>query len=278
MTLIDLRGIKATWSVYVSPEKYAFHLHKGRLCQHSSFFRGAFHGSFEEATTESVYLEEYGVDEFKLFKEWLFSEKFSFPKDSDNPSLLLVKVFCFAERVRTPAFRMLRLTLSVIEPQSNMSLCQLQIQITKHTQNRKPLEEHIKKGRHDHGKSTLHSSALTSRPRSYGDAIAGLLVIKDSVSPEPPSSVKNPSPSPWGPTRPVKQHVVNQTFRHPPLPTLPPHEPLDVQDSFKPAFSEEAAPQDRSSTLSFRPFAAICPRPSPRRGSRDHWSPQYISV
>ena len=46
-----------------------------------------------------MYLEEDGVDEFKLFEEWLYSEKFSFPKDSDDPSLLLVKVFCFAEKV-----------------------------------------------------------------------------------------------------------------------------------------------------------------------------------
>lgn len=85
-------------TVYVSPEKYPFYFHKGRLCQHSSFFEKAFYGSFEEATTGSIYLEEDGVDEFKLFEEWLYSEKFSLPKDSDNPSLLLVKVFCFAEK------------------------------------------------------------------------------------------------------------------------------------------------------------------------------------
>ncbi|KAL2049800.1 hypothetical protein ABVK25_009895 [Lepraria finkii] len=85
-------------TVYVSPEKYPFYFHKGRLCQRSSFFEKAFYGSFEEATTGSIYLEEDGVDEFKLFEEWLYSEKFSLPKDSDNPSLLLVKVFCFAEK------------------------------------------------------------------------------------------------------------------------------------------------------------------------------------
>ncbi|KAK3175046.1 hypothetical protein OEA41_002292 [Lepraria neglecta] len=85
-------------TVYVGPEKYPFYFHKGRLCQHSSFFERAFHGSFEEASTRSIYLEEDGVDEFKFFEEWLYSEKFSFPKDSDNPSLLLVKVFCFAEK------------------------------------------------------------------------------------------------------------------------------------------------------------------------------------
>lgn len=85
-------------TVYVSPEKYPFYFHKGRLCQYSSFFEKAFYGSFEEATTGRIYLEEDGIDEFKLFEEWLYSEKFSLPEDSDDPSLLLVKVFCFAEK------------------------------------------------------------------------------------------------------------------------------------------------------------------------------------
>jgi hypothetical protein len=88
-------------TVYVSPEKYPFYFHKGRLCQHSSFFEKAFHGSFQEATTGSMYLEEDGVDEFKLFEEWLYTEKFNYPKDSDNPSLLLMKVFCFADKIRS---------------------------------------------------------------------------------------------------------------------------------------------------------------------------------
>ena len=84
-------------TVYVSPEQYPFYFHKGRLCQHSSFFEKRFHGSFQDATTGSVYLEEYGVDEFTLFEEWLYSEQINYPKDSDNPSLLLVKVFCLAQ-------------------------------------------------------------------------------------------------------------------------------------------------------------------------------------
>ena len=74
-------------TVYVSPEHYPFYLHKGRLCQRSSFFEKAFHGSFEEATTGSMYLEEDGVDEFKLFEEWLYSEKWSYPRGSEDPSL-----------------------------------------------------------------------------------------------------------------------------------------------------------------------------------------------
>lgn len=92
-------------TVYVSPEKYPFYLHKGRLCQHSSYFKKAFYGPFKEAIIESMYLEEDGVDEFKLFEEWLYSERLSYPKDSDNLSLLLVKVFCFAEKVGISALQ-----------------------------------------------------------------------------------------------------------------------------------------------------------------------------
>ena len=49
-----------------------------------------------------MYLEEDGVDELKVFEEWLYSQNLSYPKDSDEPSLLLVKVFCFAEKVGIP--------------------------------------------------------------------------------------------------------------------------------------------------------------------------------
>ena len=86
-------------TIYVGPEQYPFYLHKGRLCQQSSFFEGAFHGSFEEATTRSIYLEEDGVEEFTVFEEWLYTYQLSDAKESADPSLLLVKLFCFAEKV-----------------------------------------------------------------------------------------------------------------------------------------------------------------------------------
>ena len=46
-----------------------------------------------------MYLEEDGVDEFRLFEEWVYSDKLNCPKESDDPSLLLVKMFCFAEKI-----------------------------------------------------------------------------------------------------------------------------------------------------------------------------------
>ncbi|MCJ1225076.1 hypothetical protein MMC12_001725 [Toensbergia leucococca] len=79
-------------TIYVGPEKYPFYFHKGRICQPSAFFEKGFHGSFEEATTGSMYLEEDGVDEFVVFEDFL-----------------LVKVFCFAEKVGIPKLQNLAL-------------------------------------------------------------------------------------------------------------------------------------------------------------------------
>jgi len=86
-------------TIYVGPKQYPFYLHKGRLCQHCSYFEKAFHGSFEEATTGSMYLEDDGVEEFKVFEEWLYSHELGDLEASADPSLLLVRVFCFADRV-----------------------------------------------------------------------------------------------------------------------------------------------------------------------------------
>lgn len=86
-------------TIYVGRNQYPFHFHKGRLCQHSAFFEKAFHGPFNEASTGSMYMDEDGVDEFKLFEEWLYTDELSYPEDFNDPSELLVKVFCFAEKV-----------------------------------------------------------------------------------------------------------------------------------------------------------------------------------
>jgi len=46
-----------------------------------------------------MYLEEDGVEEFTMFEEWLYTHLLSDPKESADLSLLLVKLFCFAEKV-----------------------------------------------------------------------------------------------------------------------------------------------------------------------------------
>lgn len=60
-------------TIYVSAERYPHYFHKGWLYRRPSFFEKAFQGSFEEATTGSMYLEEDGADECKVSGEWLYS-------------------------------------------------------------------------------------------------------------------------------------------------------------------------------------------------------------
>ena len=104
-------------TIYVALEKSPFCLHKGRLCQHSLLFEKAFYGSFKEAITSSLYLEEDGVEDFKCFEEWLYTGKLALPQNSDDASLLLVKIFCFAERVEIPNLQ--NLTLDALHHQAS---------------------------------------------------------------------------------------------------------------------------------------------------------------
>ena len=83
----------------MGPEKYPFYIHKGLLCQHSEYFQATFNGSFEEATTGTVHLDEDDVDVITLFEEWLYRGSISDLKDHKEPSSLLVQLFCFANRV-----------------------------------------------------------------------------------------------------------------------------------------------------------------------------------
>lgn len=46
-----------------------------------------------------MYLEEDGVEEFILFEDWLYSNQLIDLEESADPSLLLVKLFCLADRV-----------------------------------------------------------------------------------------------------------------------------------------------------------------------------------
>ena len=83
-----------------------------------------------------MYLESDGIDEFKLFEEWLYSEHLSCPEDLDDPCLLLVKLFCFAEKVGISKLQNASLDVtrnSAVEQHiSKSNLQKVQIAILKH--------------------------------------------------------------------------------------------------------------------------------------------------
>ncbi|KAF2435921.1 hypothetical protein EJ08DRAFT_692493 [Tothia fuscella] len=63
-------------TIEVSPEKKLFQIHKGLICHHSEYFRGAFKGGFKESESKLVTLKEE-VDHlaFQAFYQWLYTGK-----------------------------------------------------------------------------------------------------------------------------------------------------------------------------------------------------------
>ena len=86
-------------TVYVSSQKCPFYFHKDWLGQYSLFFQKAFYDSFQKAIIKSIYLEADSINELILFKEWLYLGKLDYPDYFNKPSLFLIKVFCFADKV-----------------------------------------------------------------------------------------------------------------------------------------------------------------------------------
>ncbi|KAI4747143.1 hypothetical protein E4T50_02498 [Aureobasidium sp. EXF-12298] len=75
-------------TVVVGDSKQPFVLHKGLLCFYSDFFRAAFEGSFKESTERKIDLPDVGIDVFKAFQVWLYSQSlcnFEDPQDSSQP-------------------------------------------------------------------------------------------------------------------------------------------------------------------------------------------------
>ncbi|KAI9715727.1 MAG: hypothetical protein M1828_000742 [Chrysothrix sp. TS-e1954] len=59
--------------VNVGPGLESFYIHKELLCYFSDFFVKALEGSFREATSNNIDLEEDNVEVFRIFNLWLYS-------------------------------------------------------------------------------------------------------------------------------------------------------------------------------------------------------------
>ncbi len=56
----------------IGPEKVPFGIHRSLLCNCSTYFKGAFTGSFKEATEQVIELESEDVDIMEIFVRWLY--------------------------------------------------------------------------------------------------------------------------------------------------------------------------------------------------------------
>lgn len=94
-------------TVLVGPDEKSYSLHKGLLCKHSSYFRAALTGSFVEATTQTVRLDEEDPAIFDLFVTWLYTQCI-IPNDMSSKDVdwqILAEQYVFAERRSSPSFK-----------------------------------------------------------------------------------------------------------------------------------------------------------------------------
>lgn len=62
-------------------EAETFEIHKGILCFYSEYFQGSLNGSFVEAKDKVVGLPTESPETFKLFKDWLYTQKIVLGQD-----------------------------------------------------------------------------------------------------------------------------------------------------------------------------------------------------
>ena len=94
--------------IKVGPEKTEFRIHKGVLCNASSFFRTALEGGFKETLEQTIEMPEANVDAFKHFQLWLYSRQlsrsgvYSSRREAWNG---FVHLYIFAEAYGIPALQ-----------------------------------------------------------------------------------------------------------------------------------------------------------------------------
>ena len=59
--------------ITVGPDEVLFKLHKGLLCNASTYFKAALEGGFKEASEKKISLPEDDPDMFKRFQLWLYT-------------------------------------------------------------------------------------------------------------------------------------------------------------------------------------------------------------
>lgn len=82
-----------------------FHIHKDLLIFHSDYFRGAFNGSFIEATTGKIPLTDERVDVFDVVNRFIYTRELSDEADHDMDWGLLVRVWLFGDKHLMPSLQ-----------------------------------------------------------------------------------------------------------------------------------------------------------------------------
>lgn len=96
-------------TVVVGAEEKEFLVHQALICYYSGYFRGAFSGSFQEATTRIVRIKDTSIVVFEAFVTWLYSGRL-FNHDTNAPPKeyihrLLIEIWLFGDRILCPVLQ-----------------------------------------------------------------------------------------------------------------------------------------------------------------------------
>jgi hypothetical protein len=91
--------------VKVGPKKKPFLIHKDLLVFYSDYFRGAFNGSFSEATKGSIYLADERVDVFTIVNQFVYTRQLSEKLDSDLEWEMLARIWLFGDKYLMPSLQ-----------------------------------------------------------------------------------------------------------------------------------------------------------------------------
>ena len=82
-------------------------IHKNLLCHHSSYFKAALEGGFEESKTGVIDLRDEDVEVFSVFNEWLYSGDVTYEHYEAHHGMwsALLKLYVFAEKRVVPEFQ-----------------------------------------------------------------------------------------------------------------------------------------------------------------------------
>lgn len=73
-------------TLYVGPDRNAFHVHLGLLCAVSPVFKAAFSGEFKESTERSMDLPEDDHEAVNRLVQWLYSKEYQLPEIEKSSS------------------------------------------------------------------------------------------------------------------------------------------------------------------------------------------------
>jgi hypothetical protein len=80
-------------------------MHKDILIFYSDYFRGAFNGSFSEATEGKISLADERVDVFSLVNQFVYTRQLSDKVDSHLEYEILIRAWIFGEKYLMPALQ-----------------------------------------------------------------------------------------------------------------------------------------------------------------------------